>query len=179
MVFAIKILLNNAYGLLNLLEFICNHFNSLFQAESEYKNSNFGGKSSEILIQCLFPKKFDFRAEAVTYGTATIAIEALVSMYSSKKQNLFSEKKKDDFFPGRIFRRLATSTMLSLFVYVFESHKKKKKITIQSTSLISNSKAVLPRQSQPMLITSLITSSEWVTRERFQEVIFKSSTPHE
>ena len=34
MVFAIKMFLNNAYGLLNLLEFTCNHFNSLFQAES-------------------------------------------------------------------------------------------------------------------------------------------------
>ena len=67
MVFAIKVLLNNAYGLLNLLEFICNHFNGLFQAESEseFKNSNFGGKSSEILIQCLFPKKFDFKTKAV------------------------------------------------------------------------------------------------------------------
>ena len=61
MVFAIKMLLDNAYGLLNLLEFKCNHFNSLFQAESEFKNSNFGGKSSELLIQCQFPNKFNFR----------------------------------------------------------------------------------------------------------------------
>ena len=51
MVFAIKMLLDNAYGLLNLFEFKCNHFNSIFQAESEFKNSNFGGKSSELLIQ--------------------------------------------------------------------------------------------------------------------------------
>ena len=62
MVFAIKnkILSNNAYGLLNHLEFICNHFNSLFKAESEFKNSKFGGKSSQLLIQCWFPNKFDF-----------------------------------------------------------------------------------------------------------------------
>ena len=53
-------LLDNAYGLLNLLEFKCNHFNSLFQAESEFKNSNFGGKSSELLIKCRFPNKFAF-----------------------------------------------------------------------------------------------------------------------
>ena len=60
MVFAIKMLLGNVYGLLNLLEFKCYHFNGLFQAESEFKNSNFGGKSSELLIQCRFSKKFDF-----------------------------------------------------------------------------------------------------------------------
>ena len=60
MVFAIKMLLNNSYGLLNLLEFVCNHFDSLFQAGYEFKNSNFGGKSSELLIQCWFTNKFDF-----------------------------------------------------------------------------------------------------------------------
>ena len=45
---------------MNLLEFICNNFNSLFHAESELKNSNFGRKSSELMIQCRFPNKFDF-----------------------------------------------------------------------------------------------------------------------
>ena len=59
MVFDIKMNLDYIYGLLNLLELKCNHFNSLFQAESEFKNSNFGGKSSE-LVQCRFPNKFDF-----------------------------------------------------------------------------------------------------------------------
>ena len=53
-------LLDNACGLLNLLEFKCNNFNSLFRAESEFKNSNFGGKSSELMVQCRFPYKFDF-----------------------------------------------------------------------------------------------------------------------
>ena len=61
MVFAIEMLLDNAYGLLNLLEFKCNHFDSLFQAESEFKNSNFGGKSSELPVQYRFLNKFDFR----------------------------------------------------------------------------------------------------------------------
>ena len=28
--------------------------------KKEFKNSNFGGKSSELLIQCWFPNKFDF-----------------------------------------------------------------------------------------------------------------------
>ena len=37
MVFAIKMLLHNAYGLPNLFEFKRNHFNSLFQAEYEFK----------------------------------------------------------------------------------------------------------------------------------------------
>ena len=60
MVFAIKMLLDNTYGLLNHLEFKCNHFTSLFQAESEFKYSNFGGKSSELLIQCRISNKFDF-----------------------------------------------------------------------------------------------------------------------
>ena len=50
MVFAIKMLFDDAYGLLNLLEFKCNDFHSLFQAESEFKNSNFGGKSSQLMI---------------------------------------------------------------------------------------------------------------------------------
>ena len=31
-------------GLLNLLEIKCNFFNSIFQAEYEFKNSNVGGK---------------------------------------------------------------------------------------------------------------------------------------
>ena len=43
-VFAINMLLDNTYGLPNLFEFKSNHFNSFFQAESEFKNSNFGRK---------------------------------------------------------------------------------------------------------------------------------------
>ena len=43
-VFAIKMLLDKPYGLLNLLEFKCDHFSSLFQAESQFQNSNAGGK---------------------------------------------------------------------------------------------------------------------------------------
>ena len=49
MFFAIKMLLDNTQRLLNLPEYKCNHFNILFQAESVFKNSNFGGKSSEIM----------------------------------------------------------------------------------------------------------------------------------
>ena len=45
MVFAIKMLLDNTYGLPNLFEFKRNHFNSLFQAEYEFKNSNVGGNT--------------------------------------------------------------------------------------------------------------------------------------
>ena len=48
MVVAIKMLLDNAYGLLNLHEFKHNHFNSIFQAESEFKNLNSGGKSNPV-----------------------------------------------------------------------------------------------------------------------------------
>ena len=29
--------------------------------KKEFKNSNFGGKFCELLIQCWFPNKFDFR----------------------------------------------------------------------------------------------------------------------
>ena len=61
MVFATKMLLDNTFaGLLNPHKFKCNHFTSLFQAESEFKNSNFGGKSSKLQIKCRFPNKFDF-----------------------------------------------------------------------------------------------------------------------
>ena len=42
---------------LNVIILIC----SLFQAESEFKNSNFGGKSSELLVQCRLPYKSNFR----------------------------------------------------------------------------------------------------------------------
>ena len=48
-VFAIKMLLDNTYALLNLLEFKCNHFNSLFLTESESKYSNVGGKQLELM----------------------------------------------------------------------------------------------------------------------------------
>ena len=49
MVFAIKMLLDYAYGLLNLLEYKCNHFNNLSLAESKFKNSNVGGKQLELM----------------------------------------------------------------------------------------------------------------------------------
>ena len=35
-IFDIKILLNKSYGLLNLLEFKCDYFGSIFQAESQF-----------------------------------------------------------------------------------------------------------------------------------------------
>ena len=54
MVFAIKMLLDNTYGLPNLFEFKSNHFNSLFQAEYEFKNSKFGGKYIYVKISCRF-----------------------------------------------------------------------------------------------------------------------------
>ena len=44
MVFAIKMLLDNIYGLLNFIEFKCDHFSGLLLAESQYQNSNAGGK---------------------------------------------------------------------------------------------------------------------------------------
>ena len=43
-VFAIKMLLDKPYRLLNPLEFKYDHFRSLFQAESQYQNSNVGLK---------------------------------------------------------------------------------------------------------------------------------------
>ena len=33
-----------AYGLLNLLEFKCDHISGLFQAEYQFQNSNVGGE---------------------------------------------------------------------------------------------------------------------------------------
>ena len=54
-------LLDNIYGLLNLFEFKINHFNSLVQAKSEFKNSNFGGKYIEIMSSLMFSNKYDFR----------------------------------------------------------------------------------------------------------------------
>ena len=63
MIFAIKMLLDNIYGLLNLFEFKINHFNSLVQAKSEFKNSNFGGKYIEIMSSLMFSNKYDFRGE--------------------------------------------------------------------------------------------------------------------
>ena len=45
--FAIKMLLDYTYGLLNLLEVKYNHFDRLFLAESEFQNSNVGGKNDQ------------------------------------------------------------------------------------------------------------------------------------
>ena len=42
-------LLDKAYGLLYILEIKCDHFSSLFQAESQFQNSNIGGKQIENL----------------------------------------------------------------------------------------------------------------------------------
>ena len=50
--FAIKMLLDYTYGLLNLLAIKCNHFNSLFLTVSEFKYSNFGGKQLEFIFSC-------------------------------------------------------------------------------------------------------------------------------
>ena len=65
MIFAIKMLLDNIYGLLNLFEFKINHFNSLVQAKSEFKNSNFGGKYIEIMSSLMFSNKYDFSRRLV------------------------------------------------------------------------------------------------------------------
>ena len=54
MVFAIKMILDNTYGLPNLFEFKINQFNTLFQAEYQFKNSNFGGKYIDVKISCQF-----------------------------------------------------------------------------------------------------------------------------
>ena len=63
MFFSIKMLLDNTYGLPNLFEFKSKHFNSLFQAEYEFKNSNFGGKYINVKISCRFWKWFAFSAQ--------------------------------------------------------------------------------------------------------------------
>ena len=34
--------------------------------KKEFKNSNVGGKPSELLVQCQFPNKFDFRQNKAT-----------------------------------------------------------------------------------------------------------------
>jgi len=59
MIFAIKMLLDNIYGLLNLFEFEINHFNTLVQAKSEFKNSNLGGKHTETTSPLMFSNKYD------------------------------------------------------------------------------------------------------------------------
>ena len=53
-------LLDNTHGLLNLFEFKNNHFNSFFQAEYEFKNSNYGGKYSEIIFSLWILKNTAF-----------------------------------------------------------------------------------------------------------------------
>ena len=57
-------LLDKPYGLLNLLEYKCNHFNNnLSLAESKFKNSNVGGKVLDFISQCRIRGKFDFSIE--------------------------------------------------------------------------------------------------------------------
>ena len=69
MVFVIKMLLDNTYGLPNLFEFKSNHFNSLFKAEYESKNSNFGGKYIDVKISCWF---WNWIAFSILYDLAKI-----------------------------------------------------------------------------------------------------------
>ena len=52
--------LDKPYGLLNLLEYKCDHFSSLFQAESKFQFSKVGGKMLDFNSQCQFKEKFDF-----------------------------------------------------------------------------------------------------------------------
>ena len=47
--FAIKMLLDYTYGLLNLLELKCNNFSSLSLAEFKFQNSNVGGKQLQFM----------------------------------------------------------------------------------------------------------------------------------
>ena len=53
-------LLDNTYGLPNLFDFKSYPFNSFYKAESEFKNSNFGGKYIEIMSSLMFSNKYDF-----------------------------------------------------------------------------------------------------------------------
>ena len=78
MLLADKMCLDYTYGLLNILEFICNHFNSLFLAES---NSNVGGKQIENL--CRFWNKFDFKCvnSCQNIGRWLKPFEFLVSIF--------------------------------------------------------------------------------------------------
>ena len=77
MIYAIKMILDNTYGLLNILEFKCNHFNSLFQAESQFQNSNVGGKQLENLCQCWFWNKFDFSGFTINTQAALFHLTKL------------------------------------------------------------------------------------------------------
>ena len=67
MVFAIKMLLDYSYGLLNLIEFKYYHFNSLFLAESEFKNSNVGEKQLWIMSVMPVLKKTTTLAHIIWY----------------------------------------------------------------------------------------------------------------
>ena len=58
--FALKMLLEYFYGLLNFLGCKCNRFNSIFQAEYEFQNS----KQIEIMCQCMFSNNYDFSSES-------------------------------------------------------------------------------------------------------------------
>ena len=46
--------LGDTYGVLNILEFKCNHSNSLFLAEFEFQNSNVGRKQIEKVLVPVF-----------------------------------------------------------------------------------------------------------------------------
>ena len=48
--FAIKMLLDVTYGLLNLLELFFNCFDSVYQAEYEFQNSNVGEKRKKYVL---------------------------------------------------------------------------------------------------------------------------------
>ena len=64
-------LLDNTYGLPNIFEFKSNHFNSLFPAEYEFKNSNFGGKYIEIMSSLWISRNAAFSMHTRKYTSIT------------------------------------------------------------------------------------------------------------
>ena len=83
-VFAIKMLLDKLYGLLNLLELKCDHFSCLFQAESQFQI--LAGNSLNMCPSCPFSRNATFSACNISIKV-TLFLISLLLFFSVGKSN--------------------------------------------------------------------------------------------
>ena len=97
-------LLDNTYGLLNLLELIFNCVDSLYQAEYEFQNSNVGGKYGKIIFERFYKNLRTLVPNLVPSG-ATFCTSKTVCFFSSNfdaflRRNINLSQKQKLRCPG-------------------------------------------------------------------------------
>ena len=69
------------------LEFKCDYFSILFQSESQFQNSNVGGKELDFISQLQIRGKLDFRYNIISYAADEIFSQKLKQIM---KENLMN-----------------------------------------------------------------------------------------